>query len=251
MGNEGRTERLTMYGPEGLERTVNALRAIVPELPFEIEFREFGQADCEHFACSGLEADVFLVDHGLPCLGYCFNLNRRGKFDLKAARAKGIPVQLWGRLQKGESIDGFTTDDVLGAPRKGIRILYATDTRPVPAIEEYGADADLLIVEGMFGEHDKQARAETSRHMMMQEASQIAAKVKAKELWLTHYSPATPKPELFEEGLPILSLQRTVRQRLCSSWMELHKSMESVVSNVEPTVETVKVKQKYHVIDQF
>ena len=35
LGNEGRTETLTMYGPRGLEETVNALRVIVPELPYE------------------------------------------------------------------------------------------------------------------------------------------------------------------------------------------------------------------------
>ena len=201
MGNEGRTEPLTMYGPQGLERTVNALRAIVPELPFEIAFREFNQTDCVHFPCGGLEADVFPVDHGIPCLGYCFNLSRPGKFDSQAAKAKGIPMKLWGRLQKGEYVDGFTPADVLGAPRKGIRILYATDSRPVPAMEEYGQNADLLILEGMFGEHDKQARAETSHHMMMQEAAAIAAKANAKELWLTHYSPANPEPEQFEGEL--------------------------------------------------
>lgn len=201
MGNEGRTEKLTMYGPEGLEQTVKALRVIVPELPFEIEFVEFNQTGCVHFACGGLGADVFPVDHGIDCLGYCVNLNRQGKFDPQAAKAKGIPQKLWGRLQKGECVDGFTPADVLGAPRKGIRVLYSTDTRPVPAIEEFGQSADLLILEGMFGEHEKQARAGTSCHMMMQEAAQIAAKVNAKELWLTHYSPATPEPELFEAEL--------------------------------------------------
>ena len=145
----------------------------------------------------GLDVDVFPADHGIDCLGYCLNLGRPGKFDPVAAREKGIPQKHWGRLQKGESVDGFTPADVLGAPRKGIRVLYCTDSRPVPGIEIYGADADLMILEGMFGEQDKQARAEASHHMMMQEAASLAAKTGAKELWLTHYSPATPEPELF------------------------------------------------------
>lgn len=201
MGNEGRTEPLTMYGPEGLEQIVNSLRVIVPQLPFEIEFVEFNWTRCSHFSCGGLEADVFPADHGTPCLGYCFSLSRPGKFDPLAAQAKGIPQKLWGRLQKGESVSGFTPADVMGAPRKGIRFLYSTDTRPVPAIEIFGQEADLLILEGMFGEQEKQARAETSYHMMMQEAAQIAAKVNARELWLTHYSPATPEPSLFESEI--------------------------------------------------
>ncbi|MBQ6719653.1 MAG: ribonuclease Z [Oscillospiraceae bacterium] len=201
MGNEGRTEPLTMYGPQGLEHTVNALRVIVPELPFEMRFVEFSQTECSRFSCGGLEADVFPLDHGMPCLGYSFNLNRPGKFDPQAARAKGIPMQYWGRLQKGECVEDFVPSDVLGKPRKGIRFLYATDTRPVSALEQYGQDADLVILEGMFGEPEKQARAEVSHHMMMQEAAEIAAKVNAGELWLTHYSPATPEPEQFEAEL--------------------------------------------------
>jgi len=38
MGNAERTEPVTIIGPKGLERTVNALRIIAPELPFEIKF---------------------------------------------------------------------------------------------------------------------------------------------------------------------------------------------------------------------
>jgi len=201
LGNEGRTEPLTMYGPIGLEKTVNALRAIFPELPYELQFREFGMEKNDHISVIGLEVDIFPADHGIDCLGYCLNLNRAGKFDPAAARSKGIPQKLWGRLQKGECVEGFTPADVLGAPRKGIRVLYSTDTRPVPGIVEFGQEADLMILEGMFGEHDKQARAEVSHHMMMQEAAAIAAKTGAKELWLTHYSPATPDPELFAEEL--------------------------------------------------
>ena len=201
LGNEGRTEPLTMYGPVGLEKTVNGLRAIFPELPYEIQFREFGMEADTHVSVIGLDVAIFPADHGIDCLGYCFNLNRPGKFDPQAAKAKGIPQKLWGRLQKGECIDGFTPADVLGAPRKGIRILYCTDTRPVAGIETYGMDADLMILEGMFGEHDKQARAETSHHMMMQEAATLAAKTNSRQLWLTHYSPANPEPEQFEEEL--------------------------------------------------
>ena len=198
LGNEGRTEPLTMYGPVGLEKTVNSLRAIFPELPYEIRFREFGMDSSAVFSCIGLDVTVFPADHGIDCLGFCFNLNRQGKFDPQAAKARGIPQKLWGRLQKGECVEGFTPADVLGAPRKGIRFLYCTDTRPVPGIEACGTDADLMILEGMFGEPEKHARAETSHHMMMQEAAQLAAKTCARELWLTHYSPANPEPELFE-----------------------------------------------------
>ena len=40
MGNAERTEPLTLIGPKGLERVVNALRVIAPELPFPIIYKE-------------------------------------------------------------------------------------------------------------------------------------------------------------------------------------------------------------------
>ena len=39
MGNAERTKPLTLVGPKGLERVVNALRVIAPELPFPIRLR--------------------------------------------------------------------------------------------------------------------------------------------------------------------------------------------------------------------
>ena len=40
MGNAERTEPLLLIGPKGLTKTVNALRTIAPELPFEIQCME-------------------------------------------------------------------------------------------------------------------------------------------------------------------------------------------------------------------
>ena len=40
MGNAERTEPVTLIGPKGLERVVNALRTIAPELPFQLKFIE-------------------------------------------------------------------------------------------------------------------------------------------------------------------------------------------------------------------
>ena len=58
-----------------------------------------------------------------------------------------------------------------------------------------------MILEGMFGEPEKLVRAQESRHMMMQEATQIACSANAKQLWLTHFSPANPQPEVFRDSL--------------------------------------------------
>ena len=45
MGNAERTEPLTLIGPKGLERVVNALCMIAPELPFELKFIELTEQE--------------------------------------------------------------------------------------------------------------------------------------------------------------------------------------------------------------
>lgn len=201
LGNEARTEPITIYGPYGLEKIVNSLRVIAPDLPFEINFCEFDPKKEIHFSCIGLEVDTIPLSHRIPCVGYKFSLERIGKFNPERAKEKGIPINLWGRLQRGEAVDGFCPEDVLGEKRRGLSLLYATDTRPVDGIRFFGKDVDLMILEGMFGEEEKLDRAIEAHHMLMREAAEIARDASASELWLTHFSPATPEPKLFEEEL--------------------------------------------------
>lgn len=202
MGNAERTEPLTMIGPKGLERVVNSLRIIAPELPFDIKFIELSQ-DREELDMCGLKIQAFKVNHKVICYGYNFVLERAGKFDADRAKQLGLPVQYWSHLQKGETIcyDGreYTGDMVMGEARKGLKLTYCTDTRPVPVIAEYAQEADLFICEGMYGEDDKIDKARENRHMTMREAAELAQKANVRELWLTHYSPATARPYEFED----------------------------------------------------
>ena len=201
MGNAERTEPLTMIGPRGLERVVNSLRIIAPELPFEIKFIELSEPE-EVIEICGLKIEAFRVDHRVTCYGYSLILDRAGKFDVDRARALGLPVNYWSLLQKGEVVeyDGqtYTQDMVMGASRKGLKCTYCTDTRPVPTIAEHAEGADLFICEGMYGEDDKIAKAKEHKHMTMREAAGLAKRAGVKEMWLTHYSPATNRPKDFE-----------------------------------------------------
>ena len=52
----------------------------------------------------------------------------------------------------------YTPDMVMGAPRKGIKLTYCTDTRPVQSIVDNAAGSDLFICEGMYGEKIKRQR---------------------------------------------------------------------------------------------
>ena len=170
MGNADRREPLTMIGPKGLERVVNALRIIAPELPFEIKFIEITQPE-ETFEMNGYRLKAFRVNHNVLCYGYTLEIDRAGKFDLERAMEQEIPKQYWKHLQKGETIEDngkvYTPDMVLGAPRKGIKLTYTTDTRPTNSIRENAKGADLFICEGMYGEEAKDSKAVEYKHMTM------------------------------------------------------------------------------------
>lgn len=204
MGNSDRTEPLKIVGPKGVERVVNQLRVIAPELPFEIEYYDIEGAEAI-FDWFGYQMKAFKVNHRVTCYGYRLDIKRLGKFDIDRAKALNIPVQMWGRLQKGEILEfegkEYTPQMVLGEERKGISLVYSTDTRPTESIEENSKEVDLLILEGMYGDESKLTNAKEHKHMMMQEAAQIANKALAKKLWLTHYSPAMVYPRDYIEEL--------------------------------------------------
>ncbi len=204
MGNAERTEPLFMVGPKGLERVVNSLRVIAPELPFELHFRELTE-DVEHISFNGYEITAFKVLHKITCYGYTIEIPRQGKFSVERAREQEVPQKFWSRLQKGEVVceDGrtFTPEMVLGAPRRGIKVTYCTDTRPLPVIAQQAAGADLFICEGMYGEKGKEEKARGYKHMTMQEAARLCAKAQPEEAWLTHYSPSMGHPEEYAKEL--------------------------------------------------
>ena len=198
LGNAQRTSPLLMIGPKGLERVVNSLRVIAPDLPFPIEFRELKEKS-ETIEMDGYRIRAFRVNHNVLCYGYTIEIDRAGKFDVQRAKDNQVEMKYWSRLQKGEMIElpdrTLTGDLVMGPPRKGIKCTYTTDTRPTASIVEHAADSDLFICEGMYGEPEKQQKAVEYKHMTFYEAAELARKAQVKQMWLTHYSPSLVRPE--------------------------------------------------------
>lgn len=196
--NDGRTEPLTMLGPKGLSKIVSSLCVITPGLTFDIICREYSSGGLIE-VIDDITVKAFLVRHGIPCLGYTFMLSRKREFQKEKAIENNVPLRLWSTLHKGKSAeyDGilYTPEMVLGKERKGLKVTYCTDTRPVPTIAENAADSDLFICEGMYGDNDKLPRAKETYHMLFSEAAGLALSAQVKRLWLTHYSPSLNTPE--------------------------------------------------------
>lgn len=198
MGNAERTEPLTIIGPKGLERMMGAVRTMAPELPFDIKCIEMTQQD-EYFEINGYHIHGFRVKHNVLCYGYSVEIKRAGKFSVERAKENDIPMKFWSRLQKGETIEAegitYTSDMVLGPQRKGIKVTYCTDSRPVDAIVDAAQDSDLFICEGMYAEKEKLIKAKQNKHMTFYEAAEMAKRANVREMWLTHFSPSLVRGE--------------------------------------------------------
>lgn len=204
MGNAERTEPLTMIGPKGLERVVNALRVIAPELPFEIKFIELTEPE-ETIELKGYTIHAFRVNHNVTCYGYTLEIPRAGRFSVEHALEQQIPQKYWSRLQKGEIIEEedktYLPEMVLGPSRKGIKLTYCTDTRPTESIAKNAKDSDLFICEGMYAEKEKLAKAKQYKHMTFYEAAHLAKDAGVKEMWLTHFSPSLVRGEDYMDAV--------------------------------------------------
>ncbi|KIR02695.1 Ribonuclease Z [Lachnospiraceae bacterium TWA4] len=204
MGNAERKEPLLLAGPKGLERVVSALRMIAPELPFPIIYKEYTEKE-EEFCVGPYRIKAFRVNHNVTCYGYKVCIDRIGKFDVQKALSLGLPKQLWGVLQKGNNVTfegkDYTPSMVLGENRKGLKVVYTTDTRPLQVISKEATEADLFICEGMYGESDKLAKAKEYKHMTFYEAALLAKEANPERMWLTHYSPSLMYPENYMEGI--------------------------------------------------
>ena len=197
----GRDEPFHIWGPKGLKRVVEGLCVIVPPLSFAVMLHEL-PAEGGEISLIGLNITAFPVDHGgIPCFGYRLELPRAAVFDPEKAGALGVPVQEWKRLQQGESVRvglrKIRPEEVTGQARRGISLVFSTDTRPCETLAKHCGGADLLILEGMYGDEEKRPQALKNHHMLFAEAAAIAKEAGAGGLLLTHFSTSMEDPEAY------------------------------------------------------
>ena len=200
----GRTSPLYITGPKGLDRELAPILRLAWGLSYEVRLFETGS---EPLKLSKLLSSwpeesrltAFETNHRVESQGYCFSLDRAGKFFPDRAKELDIPVNLWSRLQKGESVEAngrlYVPEQVMGERRKGLKFIFTGDTSPCDNLVSAAKDADLMICEATYGEKGQAELAHERGHMNFAMASEIAAKAKAKRLWLAHYSQLITEPE--------------------------------------------------------
>lgn len=199
----GRTETLYITGPEGIEEALKPIMDLVGWHSYEIkliEMPEQGIKLAELFKGWPEKAHLsaFATDHRIASQGYVFTLDRVGKFMPQRAKELGVPQNMWGKIQKGETIMvgemPVTPEMVLGPARKGIRFVFSGDTAQCDNLMEASKEADLLICEATYGENEQAQLAVDHGHMNFAQAAEVAKKAGAKRLWLTHFSQMIENP---------------------------------------------------------
>ena len=195
---------LTVYGPPGTRELLGALGFVIGRLPYPFSVVDLEAGDEVGFG--DLTVHALNVRHRGRAFGYALEEeDRPGRFDADRARELGIPFgPAFGRLQRGETVDGVSPDQVVGPPRPGRRVVLSGDTAPCEMLRVAADGADLLVHEATFLAADG-ARARETLHSTARQAAELAAEADVGLLALTHLSSRYPVREVLAEAREVFA----------------------------------------------
>lgn len=203
MGNAEKRTPLTIVGPVGIKKVISAMMIIWEGLPYELRVIEnpYGKFSLIDDIFKEIEIETINLEHSIECIGYNLYFKRNRIFDMNKAMSNNVPKYLWNHLQRGKTYhiesQTFTPDMVLGNERKGIKLSFITDTRPIKTIPDFIYESDLFICEAMYGDEIDISKAVKNKHMTFREAATLARSGSVKKLLLTHFSTSIDNPNIF------------------------------------------------------
>lgn len=186
MGLNGRTEKLSIYGPRGS-------KAVFGKKSFTeiIEIGESFTLDAGEFSVS-----AFPTGHSQDSFGFVLEEKSRLRFYEDKAKAAGLRGPMFTQIMRKGSlkVNGKTVKlkDVT-YEQPGKKVVYTGDAVPCAAVAKAAKGADLLIHESTFCS-DRTAEAKEAKHSTALQAAQVAKKAGVKILLLTHISGRYPDP---------------------------------------------------------
>jgi len=197
-------------GADALPELMRAMRLVYGRLryPFGVVELEAG----ESVQYDGYEIAAFNVRHRTHAFGYAIVEDARpGRFDDRLATELGVPFGPdFGRLQRGETVNGVRPEQVIGPARPGRRIVLSGDTAPCDMVRVHAEGADVLVHEATFTEEERD-RAFQTGHSTARQAAEIAREAGVRLLALTHVSTRYGGAEIRDEARAVF--ERTVVPR--------------------------------------
>lgn len=191
-----RSAPLAVYGPPGVRQLMEAMRIVYGRrLPYELSVVEV--EPWEELERSGYRIAAVPANHGQHAAqAYAIvEDGRPGEFDpalaeelgIRPARGFAAGQHPFGRLQRGETVDGVKPEQVMGPPREGRKIVISGDTAPAQALAVAAHRASVLVHEATFAE-DEAERARETCHSTARQAAEIGREAEVGMLALTHIS---------------------------------------------------------------
>jgi ribonuclease Z len=201
---------LTVYGPPGTGELMRAMRIVYGRLRYAFSVVELDAG--ESVAFDGYEVGAFNVRHRTHAFGYAIVEEARpGRFDAELAAELGVAFGPdFGRLQRGETVNGVRPEQVVGPERPGRKIVISGDTAPCDMVRFAAHEADLLVHEATFTEEERD-RAMQTGHSTARQAAEIAREADVRLLALTHVSTRYGGGEIRAEATAVF--ERTVVPR--------------------------------------
>jgi ribonuclease Z len=188
-----RKEPIVIYGPTGVEDFIEMFQKTrYGKIHFEVEVRRTKEGLIHQ--SREYEVEAIRSCHTIQSFCYMFREKKRaGKMNVEFLERIGLPRgPLWGRLQRGESVEWggriIRPEDAVGPPRPGRKIIYTGDTTPDDRITEFARNADVLIHDSTF-DSSYEVEAAEQGHSTSRQAAEIARKARVKRLYLFHISP--------------------------------------------------------------
>lgn len=190
---QGGESKVTIYGPEGIEKFVRmSLSVSKTVLKYPLEIVEINEGRI--FENDRFIVEAKLLEHGISSFGYrIVEKDYPGSLLVEKLKQDGVPPgPVYKRIKNGETVtleDGRVIDgrQYIGPPQKGRVVAVLGDTRVCKNSVLLARDADLLIHEATFS-HGAEELAYDYYHSTTVQAAGIAAKANVKRLCITHIS---------------------------------------------------------------
>lgn len=200
----GRTRPLNIYGPHGIIDLIEHIKNLgYYSISYELNVHEITGNDEIIYQQHNFLIKAMRMKHTVANYAYKIVEIKQPKFLKPKALELGVPPgPLFGKLQSGESVvvDGKTIlpEQVLGPPRKGVKLVYSGDTIPQENMIYFAKEVDVLIHEATFSEEFRDKAMENG-HSVAKDAALIAKDANVNQLILTHLSNRYTTSEILEK----------------------------------------------------
>jgi ribonuclease Z len=206
-----RSAPLTLYGPRGLGELTASMRVAFGRLPYRLTITELAPAQAVER--DGYRIAAVPVRHkGDSSYGYALVEDPRpGHLDAALAAQLGVrPGPDFGRLQRGETVEGVAAEQVMGPEREGRKIVISGDTAPCESLAIAAHQADVLVHEATFL-HEEAERARETSHSTALQAAELARDAEVRLLALTHISSRYAGGEVRDEARAVFAATEAPR----------------------------------------